>query len=247
MNLLLSNDDGVNAKGLSTLFEALNALGDCSVYAPDRNCSAASSCLTIGRPLFSSRQPSGFHSLDGTPVDCVHLAVNALLDGEPDRVVSGINHGPNLGDDVLHSGTVGAAMEGRFLKETAMAVSLCGDSDEGFLAAGRVVVDLIQKLESFTFPKGTVLNVNVPDLAYDDIKGMRVTRLGHRERPSSPQRVIDPKGREGWWISPVGKALDAGEGTDFHAIASGYVSVTPLQYDQTDRDTLVQVQRWLGG
>ncbi|MET4694219.1 5'/3'-nucleotidase SurE [Endozoicomonas lisbonensis] len=247
MNLLLCNDDGVTAPGLAALYQSLKGLGHCSVYAPDRNCTAASSALTLNRPLRPSLQDNGFYAIDGTPVDCVHLAVNALLETAPDIVVSGINHGANLGDDVLYSGTVAAALEGRFMRKPAIAVSLCGDSDEGFAAAGRVVFELVQKLDQLTLPAGSVLNVNVPNRPYDDIKGIKVTRLGHRERPDAPLKVVDPRGREAWWIAPVGKEQDAGDGTDFHAIATGYVSVTPLQYDQTDHGTLTQVQHWLGG
>lgn len=247
MNLLLCNDDGVTAKGLTVLYENLKSLGHCSVYAPDRNCTASSSALTLNRPLRPSLQNNGFYAIDGTPVDCVHLAVNALLDEQPDIVVSGINHGANLGDDVLYSGTVAAALEGRFMRKPAIAVSLCGDSDEGFTAAGRIVLELVHKLDQLQLPEGSVLNVNVPNRSYDDIKGIRVTRLGHRERPDTPTKVVDPRGREAWWIAPVGREQDAGEGTDFHAIATGYVSVTPLQYDQTDHGTLTQIQHWLGG
>ncbi|AMO56170.1 stationary phase survival protein SurE [Endozoicomonas montiporae] len=246
MNLLLCNDDGVTARGLTVLHQNLQRLGRCSVYAPDRNCTAASSALTLNRPLRPSRQSNGFYAIDGTPVDCVHLAVNALLENKPDIVISGINHGANLGDDVLYSGTVAAALEGRFMRYPAIAVSLCGDSEAGFAAAGQVVVELVRKLDQLKLPPGSVLNVNVPNRAYDDIKGIKVTRLGHRERPDAPLKVVDPRGREAWWIAPVGKEQDAGEGTDFHAITTGYVSITPLQYDQTDHNTLTQVQHWLG-
>ena len=247
MKLLLCNDDGVNALGLQVLHQSLETFGECHVYAPDRNCTAASSALTLTRPLRPSRQGNGFYAIDGTPTDCVHLAVNALMDTPPDIVVSGINHGSNLGDDVLYSGTVAAALEGRFMRYPAIAVSLCGDSNEGFAAAGKVVKDLLGRLDSLALPAGSVLNVNVPDRPYADIKGMQVTRLGHRERPEPPVKVLDPRGREAWWIAPVGKEQDAGEGTDFHAVAQGCVSVTPLQYDQTQHVTLALVRNWLGG
>ena len=245
MNILLSNDDGVAARGLSVLHEYLKTVGDCKVYAPDRNSSGLSTSITLGRPLRATEHSNGFCSIDGTPADCVHLAVNALMSEEPDIVVSGINHGANLGDDVLYSGTVGAAMEGRFMKHPAIAVSLCGHSEEGMKAAAQIVQELVGKLQSVRLPVGTVLNVNVPDLPYSELQGVEVTRLGHRERPGKPVCQQDPRGKDVYWIAPVGKERDAGEGTDFHAIARGVVSVTPLQYDQTNHSTLDEVRDWL--
>ncbi len=246
LKILISNDDGVAARGLSVLFSHLNTLADCEVYAPDRNSSGLSSSITLGRPLRVTKHSNGFNSIDGTPADCVHLAVNTLLTEEPDIVVAGINHGSNLGDDVLYSGTVGAAMEGRFMKNPAIAVSLSGSSEEGMQSAGKVVQDLVGRLKNIKLPLGTVLNVNVPDLPYGEIQGMEVTRLGHRERAEKPVRQLDPRGKDVYWIAPVGKERDAGEGTDFHAIARGAVSITPLQYDQTNHSTLSEVREWLG-
>ncbi|MRI34932.1 5'/3'-nucleotidase SurE [Endozoicomonas sp. OPT23] len=245
MKILLSNDDGVAAEGLSILHSHLKTVGDCEVYAPDRNSSGLSSSITLGRPLRVTRHSNGFNSIDGTPADCVHLAVNILMEQEPDIVITGINHGANLGDDVLYSGTVGAAMEGRFMNCPAIAVSLCGNSDEGFHTAGRVVQELVEKLPEINLPLGTVLNVNVPDCLYIDLKGMEVTRLGHRERAEKPVRQTDPRGKDVYWIAPVGKERDAGEGTDFHAIARNVVSITPLQYDQTNHSTLDELRGWL--
>ncbi|KEQ17787.1 5'/3'-nucleotidase SurE [Endozoicomonas numazuensis] len=246
MRILLSNDDGVAAMGLATLHNSLEGVGERIVFAPDRNSSGLSSSLTLDRPLRVTEHPSGFHSVDGTPADCVHLAVNALLESEPDIVVSGINHGANLGDDVLYSGTVGAALEGRFMGMPAIAVSACGKGEQGFQAAGRVVRDLVLRLKDLSLPAGTILNINVPDMSYEQIKGVAVTRLGHRERPEKPVKVMDPRGKPAYWIAPVGKEQDAGEGTDFHAIEKGFVSVTPLQYDQTHHATLSQLSEWLG-
>jgi 5'-nucleotidase len=247
LKILLSNDDGVEALGLSTLFSSLEGVGELIVFAPDRNSSGLSSSLTLDRPLRVIEHSNGFHSINGTPADCVHLAVNALLEEEPDIVISGINHGANLGDDVLYSGTVGAAMEGRFMSKPAIAVSACGKGQRVFETAGRVVRDLVLRLESLSLPVGTILNVNVPDCDYEDLNGVSVTRLGHRERPAKPVKVVDPRGTPAYWIAPVGKEQDAGEGTDFHAISEGFVSVTPLQYDQTHHATLSQVREWLGG
>ena len=246
MKILLSNDDGVAAEGLSTLYDALEGLGERIVFAPDRNSSGLSSSLTLDRPLRVTDHSNGFHSVDGTPADCVHLAVNALLETEPDIVISGINHGANLGDDVLYSGTVGAAMEGRFMGKPAIAVSLCGKSSVGFRTAGRVVRELVDKLAAISLPVGTIFNVNVPDMEYDELAGIKVTRLGHRHRPLKPISVVDPRGKTAYWIAPVGKEMDAGEGTDFHAVRRNFVSVTPLQYDQTHHGTITEVMDWLG-
>lgn len=246
MKILLSNDDGVAAPGLATLYEHLQELGECVVYAPDRNSSGLSGSITLDRPLRVTEHSNGFNSVNGTPADCVHLAVNALLAEEPDVVVSGINDCANLGDDVLYSGTVGAALEGRFLSMPAIAVSLGGKSVEGMRAAARVVHDLLVKMDRLSVPQGTILNVNVPDVPYDDLKGVKVTRLGHRNKPQKPVKVVDPRGKPAYWIAPVGKEQDAGEGTDFHAVTEGYVSVTPLCYDQTRHATLSQIMDWLG-
>ncbi|WP_252180071.1 5'/3'-nucleotidase SurE [Endozoicomonas sp. 4G] len=246
MRILLSNDDGVAAKGLAILYSSLEGVGERTVFAPDRNSSGLSSSLTLGRPLRVTEHANGFHSVDGTPADCVHLAVNALLGQEPDMVISGINHGANLGDDVLYSGTVGAALEGRFMRLPAIAVSACGKGEESLITAGRVVRDLILRLEQLSLPEGTLLNVNVPDRSYEELNGLAVTRLGHRERAEKPVQVLDPRGNPAYWIAPVGKEQDAGEGTDFHAVARGFVSVTPLQYDQTHHATLSQLSEWLG-
>ena len=246
MTILLSNDDGVTAQGLAHIYEVLSQLTDCHVVAPDNDCSGAGSSITLDRPLRVKEHQNGFFSVNGTPTDAVHLAVNSLMEDAPERVISGINMGANLGDDVLYSGTVAAAMEGRFMKKPAVAISSCGKTESDLQVAARVMMELFPKLDELELPAGTILNVNVPACAYDDIKGMQVTRLGHRDRPEAPVKVTDPRGKLAYWIAPVGKAQDAGEGTDFHAIASGYVSVTPLQYDKTDHGTLSLVDQWLG-
>lgn len=246
MTILLSNDDGVTAPGLKHLFKVLSPLADCQVVAPDNDCSGAGSSITLSRPLRVKEHENGFLSVDGTPTDAVHLAMNSLLTQAPERVISGINLGSNLGDDVLYSGTVGAAMEGRFMQKTAVAISSCGKTDSDLQVAARVMSDLFPRLDELQLPAGTILNVNVPASAYSEIKGVKVTRLGHRERPEPPVKVTDPRGKTLYWIAPVGRAQDAGDGTDFHAIASGYVSVTPLQYDKTDHSTLSLVDQWLG-
>ncbi|OED45055.1 5'/3'-nucleotidase SurE [Endozoicomonas sp. (ex Bugula neritina AB1)] len=245
MTILLSNDDGVTAPGLRHLFKVLSPLADCRVFAPDNDCSGAGSSLTLSRPLRVKDHDNGFLSVDGTPTDAVHLAINSLLSEAPERVISGINLGANLGDDVLYSETVAAAMEGRFMERPSVAISSCGKTELDLEVAARVMADLYPSLNDLKLPAGTILNVNVPACAYADIKGMKVTRLGHRVRPEAPVEVTDPRGKQAYWIAPVGRAQDGGEGTDFHAVASGYVSVTPLQYDKTDHGTLSLVNQWL--
>ena len=246
MTILLSNDDGVTAPGLKFLHNLLSPLAECQVIAPDNDCSGASHSITLDRPLRVKQHDNGYLSVNGTPTDAVHLAVHSLLSEPPERVISGINLGANLGDDVLYSGTVAAAMEGRFMKKTAVAISSGGKTEKDLEVAAQIMRDLFPRLDSLQLPAGTILNVNVPACAYDDIKGVQVTRLGHRDRPQAPVKVTDPRGKLAYWISPVGKAQDAGEGTDFHAVSSGYVSITPLRYDKTDHGTLSLVDQWLG-
>ncbi len=248
MTILLSNDDGVCATGLTALYQALSKHWPCLVVAPDRDCSGQSNALTLHRPLKIIEQPNGFYAVNGTPADCVNLAMTHLLGEPPQCVITGINHGANLGDDVLYSGTVGAAFEGRFTGKVTLAVSLCGDGEKAFLTAGRIVGDLLARLpelvlRSGSVLSGTVLNVNIPEC--DRLKGFKVTRLGRRGWPGSPIKSIDPKGRSAYWIGKVGRPDDAGEGTDFHAVANGFVSVTPLTADQTAHAGLPAVQQWL--
>lgn len=248
MNILISNDDGVYAPGLAALAKALVDAGhQCTVIAPDRNRSAASNSLTLDRPLEAIKHSTGFLGVNGTPTDCVHLGVSgAFTNGvTPDLVVSGINAGANLGDDVIYSGTVAAAMEGRHLSLPAIAVSTTDFHPQHYESAARVVAELVSQLETLNVPARTVLNVNVPDLPFEQLQGIKVTRLGHRFAGEPPLSVLDPRGRERFWIAAVGAAADAGEGTDFDAIAKGYASVTPLQIDMTNHGSLADVGRWL--
>ncbi|SMF95777.1 5'-nucleotidase /3'-nucleotidase /exopolyphosphatase [Methylomagnum ishizawai] len=245
MHILLSNDDGYAAEGLAALAQALKPLADLTVVAPERNRSGASNSLTLDRPLRVGKAHNGFLKVDGTPTDCVHLAITGLLEREPDMVFAGINHGANLGDDVIYSGTVAAATEGRFLGLPAVAISLAGNNPSHFDTAGRVAVALLKRIEAQPLPPDTLLNVNVPDLPWDSLKGFRSTRLGQRHKAEPVVRTSDPRGREIYWVGCAGPEQDAGPGTDFHAIRHHYVSVTPLQIDLTRYESLDPLGDWL--
>jgi 5'-nucleotidase len=245
MHILLSNDDGYLAEGLAALANALQPHADISVVAPDRNRSAASNSLTLEVPLRAYQAENGFTKVDGTPTDCVHLAITGLLTHEPDMVFAGINHGSNLGDDVLYSGTVAAATEGRFLGLPAVAISLAGHDPKHFATAAQVAVTLLQQLIAKPLPKDTILNVNVPDVPYPQLKGYQATRLGQRHKSEPVITSTDPRGRLVYWVGPPGAEQDAGPGTDFYAVASGYVSVTPLQLDLTWYARMAQLEQWL--
>ncbi len=245
MRILLSNDDGYSAEGLITLATALNDVADVTVVAPERNCSGASNSLTLEQPLRASYTDNGFIKVDGTPTDCVHLAITGLLQQEPDMVIAGINHGGNLGDDVLYSGTVAAATEGRFLGLPAIAISLVSLESTHFCTAARVALELLEKVHSSPLPNDTILNVNVPDLPFDQLQGYQATRLGQRHKAEPVIKTSDPRGRTIYWVGPAGPEQDAGPGTDFHAIRNGLVSVTPLEIDLTRRESLERLNQWL--
>jgi len=236
VKILLSNDDGYRASGLDELRRAMLPLGQVTVVAPDRNRSGASNSLTLEVPVRAFRYDADCWYVNGTPTDCVHLAITGLFDVEHDIVVSGVNDGANLGDDTLYSGTVAAAIEGRYLGLPAIAVSLC---------VARIAADLVQRMRVEPLQGPVVLNVNVPDLPDGDLKGIRVTRLGARHRSKPIVRAKDPRGRNVYWIGPSGEGQDAGAGTDFHAVAEGYASITPLQVDLTRHSALPELQRWL--
>jgi 5'-nucleotidase len=245
VKILLSNDDGYLSRGINVLAEALDAIADLIVVAPDRNHSGASNSLTLHSPLRVHEVARNRYFVTGTPSDCVHLALSGLLDEDPDIVISGINHGANLGDDVIYSGTVAAAMEGRYLGLPAIAVSLVGQSPQHFESAARVVVDLLGRVETGRLPEDILLNVNVPDLPYEDIRGIEATRLGFRHRSEPTIRTTDPQGREIFWIGPAGPGQDAGPGTDFHAIEHGSVAVSPIKFDLTRHEAVATVRDWL--
>lgn len=247
MKILVSNDDGYMAEGIRALAEALTDLGEITVVAPDRNRSGASNSLTLENPLRLDKMNEGIYRVDGTPTDCVHLAITGLLEEEPDMVVSGINAGANLGDDVLYSGTVAAAMEGRFLGLPAIAISLNGHTATHFETAAWVAKKLVKHLQTTSLPADTILNVNVPDLPIDEITGFETTRLGHRHKADPVIKEFDPRGREMYWVGPAGEEQDAGPGTDFNAIRRGAVSVTPLHIDLTAYKAIDGVAAWLEG
>ncbi|MDL2195187.1 5'/3'-nucleotidase SurE [Shewanella algae] len=245
MKILVSNDDGVTAPGIRALSEALSAVAEVLTVAPDRNCSGASNSLTLTNPLRINKLDNGYISVNGTPTDCVHLAIRELYEGEPDMVVSGINAGANMGDDTLYSGTVAAAMEGRFLGLPAVAVSLVGRELTHYDSAAAYTVKIIMGLKKHPIASDQILNINVPDLPLDEIKGIRVTRLGARHKAEGMVRARDPHGREVFWLGPPGIELDVGEDTDFYAVSQGYVSITPLTVDLTAYRQLSQLQHWI--
>lgn len=251
MRVLVSNDDGVDAPGIRILAEGLRAAGhEVKVVAPDRDRSGASNSLTLDMPVRVTRMDERTWRVAGTPTDCVHLALTGMFgeEEEPDIVVSGINNSANLGDDVIYSGTVSAAMEGRFLGLPAVAVSLATHEHQAkhYETAARAAVEIVARLKADPLPADTILNVNVPDRAWDDIAGFEVTRLGNRHRSEPCVPAQDPRGRSLFWIGPAGREQDAGPGTDFHAIRTGHISITPIHVDLTRYQALEHVARWVG-
>ena len=241
MKILLSNDDGYKAPGLEMMADSLQDIADLIVVAPELDRSGASNSLTLTSPVRAHTEPNGFIRVDGTPTDCVHLAITGLLEEEPDMVIAGINSGANMGDDVLYSGTVAAATEGRFLGLPAIAVSMNSSNPQHYSTGGRVVREIVLNLQANPLSADTILNINVPDLPYEDIRGYQSTRLGHRHKAEPVVKAEDPRGNTIYWVGPAGAEQDAGPGTDFYAVREGYVSVTPLQVDLTNhaaRDTL---------
>ncbi len=245
MHILLSNDDGYFAPGITVLEQALTPLAEVTVVAPERDRSGASNSLTLDRPLTVRRSQNGFYYANGTPTDCVHLAVTGLLDRLPDIVISGINHGANMGDDTIYSGTVAAATEGFLLGIPSLAVSLVADGGDHYETAARIAVELVQRFKSAPLAQPVLLNVNVPDVPYEKLRGAEVTRLGRRHKAEPVVRSSTPRGDIVYWVGAAGGAQDAGEGTDFHAIANQVVSITPLQVDLTRYSQLDVVREWL--
>ena len=244
MRILLSNDDGYFAPGLERLAAALAPRAEITVVAPERDRSGASNSLTLDRPLTVRRAANGFLFVNGTPTDCVHLAVTGLLDALPDLVISGINLGANMGDDTIYSGTVAAATEGYLLGIPSIALSLASKEAKHFVTAASVALELLER--HARSPLGArLINVNVPDVPHAELQGYRITRLGRRHKAENMVRTRNPRGETVYWVGAAGPAADAGEGTDFQAVEQGYVSVTPLQIDLTNRDELPPVAAWL--
>jgi 5'/3'-nucleotidase len=245
MKILVSNDDGYFAPGITLLAEALRQVGEVTVVAPERDRSGSSNSLTLDRPLTLRRAPNGFFSVNGTPTDCVHIAITGVLDFMPDIVVSGINLGANMGDDTIYSGTVAAAAEGYLLGIPALAISLTSKSGEHFESAIGVALQLVERFRHDPFGQPVLLNVNVPDVDPARLGGIEVTRLGKRHKAEPVIKLQTPRGETAYWIGPAGGAQDAGPGTDFHAVEKGRVSVTPLRLDLTHNAQLSMAREWL--
>lgn len=246
MRILLCNDDGYFAPGLACLASSLSKIADITVVAPERDRSGASNSLTLDRPLNLKRAASGFYYVNGTPTDCVHLAVTGMLEIQPDMIISGINAGANMGDDTIYSGTVAAATEGFLLGIPSIAVSLVGKEMHHYETAAMVVEEMVKRFQSDFHIQPWLLNVNVPDIPHDELQGISVTRLGKRHKAEPVIKSTNPRGESIYWVGPAGKAQDAGDGTDFNAVANRQVSVTPLQVDLTQFSQLSAVKAWLG-
>jgi len=245
MRILLSNDDGYFAPGLNILAQHLAKVADIVVVAPERDRSGASNSLTLDRPLSVHKASNGFYYVNGTPTDCVHLAVTGLLDELPDMVISGINDGANMGDDTIYSGTVAAATEGFLLGVPSFAVSMSRHGVQHFETAARFMVGLVERYQKDRFPPPVLLNINVPDVPFEQIQGTEVTRLGKRHKAEPVIKSTTPRGQTVYWIGAAGSAQDAGDGTDFHAVNQNRISITPLQIDLTQYSQREQVKNWL--
>ena len=245
MRILVSNDDGYFAPGITLLAEALRQMGEVTVVAPERDRSGASNSLTLDRPLTVRRAPNGYFSVNGTPTDCVHIAITGLLDFMPDVIVSGVNLGANMGDDTIYSGTVAAAAEGYLLGIPSVALSLTSQAGEHFESAIGVALQLVERFKRKPFSEPVLLNVNVPDVPAASLRGIEVTRLGRRHKAEPVVKLQTPRGETAYWIGPAGRAADAGPGTDFHAVESHRVSITPLRMDLTHNAQLAAAKEWL--
>ena len=244
MKILISNDDGYQAAGMQTLIDELKKIADLIVVAPDRNRSGSSSSLTLGKAVKVTKVDDNVYYTDGTPTDCVHIALSGLIDFIPDLVVSGINHGPNMGDDTIYSGTVAAAMEGYLLDIPSFAVSMGNDNPKNFITGAKVTVDLIKLYNKKKFAT-TLLNINVPDIPYSNLKGIEITRLGKRHA-AEPAIKGDEKNMDTFfWIGPAGEPNDGGPGTDFNAVKNKMVSITPIHGDLTDHKNMQNMKEWI--
>jgi len=244
MKILISNDDGYQAVGIQTLIKELNKIADLIIVAPDRNRSGSSSSLTLDKAVKVTKVDNSFYYIDGTPTDCVHIALSGLMNFTPDLVVSGINHGPNMGDDTIYSGTVAAAMEGYLLNIPSLAISMGSDNPKNFTTGAKVTVDLIKLYNKKKFGP-TLLNVNVPDMPYDNLKGIEITRLGKRHAAEPAVRGEESNTETLYWIGAAGEPNDGGPGTDFNAIQNKMVSITPIHGDLTDHQNMQTMKEWI--
>lgn len=245
MRILISNDDGYFAPGLNILATHLAKIADITVVAPERNRSGASNSLTLDRPLSVRKASNGFYYVNGTPTDCVHIALTGLMDEMPDMVVSGINDGANMGDDTIYSGTVAAAMEGYLLDIPSFAVSMSQHNATHFETAARIAVELVQHYAKTALKSPTLLNINVPDIPYDEIQGRSITRLGKRHKAEPVIQLQTPRGETVYWVGAAGQPNDGGIGTDFYAIAHNHVSISPIQVDLTKHSQLTELKDWI--
>lgn len=245
MRILISNDDGYLANGISVLAEHLAEIADITVVAPDRNRSGASNSLTLDRPLSVKEAKNGYFYVNGTPTDCVHVALTGLMDEMPDLVISGINDGANMGDDTIYSGTVAAAMEGYLLNIPSIALSMSQHDATHFETAAKVATELVQHYNQNHFDAPMLLNVNIPDIPYAELKGKVITRLGKRHKAEPVIKLKTPRGEQVYWVGAAGQPNDGGEGTDFHAVASNKVSITPIRADLTNHEQLPALKNWL--
>ena len=245
MKILISNDDGYFAPGLNILAQHLAKIADITVVAPERNRSGASNSLTLDRPLSVKKASNGFFYVNGTPTDCVHLALTGLMDDTPDMVISGINDGANMGDDTIYSGTVAAAMEGYLLGIPSIAVSMSRHNCSHFETAALVTIELVQQYLKTGFASSTLLNVNVPDVPYDELTGRAITRLGKRHKAEPVMQLKTPRGETVYWVGAAGQPNDGGEGTDFYAVEQNQVSISPIQVDLTKHSQLSELKDWL--
>lgn len=245
MKILISNDDGYFAPGLNILVSHIEKIADVTVVAPERNRSGSSNSLTLDRPLSVKKASNGFFYVNGTPTDCVHIALTGLMDTMPDMVISGINDGANMGDDTIYSGTVAAATEGFLLGIPSIAISMAQHNPTHFETAARVAVELIEHHIKYGFASATLLNVNVPDIAYEELAGRTVTRLGKRHKAEPVVKLKTPRNETVYWVGAAGMPNDGGEGTDFYAIAHKQVSISPIQVDLTKHSQLAELQTWL--
>lgn len=245
MRILLSNDDGYFAPGLNILATELAKLAEITVVAPERNRSGASNSLTLDRPLSVRQASNGFFYVNGTPTDCVHIALTGLMDQMPDLVISGINDGANMGDDTIYSGTVAAAMEGYLLDIPSFAVSMSQHNATHFATAAKITVELVQHYQKSALQTATLLNINVPDVPYEAIRGKTITRLGKRHKAEPVIQFKTPRGETVYWVGAAGPPNDGGAGTDFHAVANQQVSITPIQVDLTKHEQLSALRAWL--